>query len=86
MTTLEHTISMMEKLPEADLVKIQDLTKKLFRQHEYESADNEVGKALKRMSKKDFIEDAAIAERDIADGRYGEANEVFDGLEQRYGF
>ena len=45
MTTLENTISMMEKLPEADLVEIQDLIKKLFKQHEYETADKAVGKA-----------------------------------------
>lgn len=27
MTTLENTISMMEKLPETDLIEIQNLTK-----------------------------------------------------------
>lgn len=86
MTTLENTISMMEKLPEADLVKIQDLIKSLFRQHEYESTDNAVVMALKRMSKKDFMDDVANAEIDIAKGRYKRANEVFDELEQRYGF
>lgn len=86
MTTLENTISMIEKLPETDLIKIQNLIKNLFCQHEYESVDNTVGRALKRMSKEDFVEDAAIGESDIADGRYREANEVFDGLEQRYEF
>lgn len=84
MTTLETTISMMEKLPKADLIKIQDLIKKLFRQHEHMSADNAVGMTLKRMSKKDFMNDVANAESDIADGRYKGINEVFDELEQRY--
>lgn len=86
MTTLENTISMMEKLPEADLVKVQDLIRKLFRQREDVSTDSAVGQALKRMSKEDFMEDIAVAENDIAAGRYKSANEVFDGLEQRYGF
>lgn len=86
MTTLENTISMMEKLPETDLIEIQGLIKKLFRQHESESTDAAVGQVLKRMSKADFMEDAMAAEKDIADGRYKGADEVFDGLEQRYGF
>lgn len=86
MTTLENTISMMEKLPEADLIKIQDLIKKLFRQHESESTDAAVGQILKRMSKADFMEDVMAAEKDIAANRYKSADEVFDGLEQRYGF
>ncbi len=84
MTTLERTISMMEKLPEADLIKIQDLIKKLFRQHEL--TDVTVGRSLKRMSKDDFMKDAMTAENDIAAGRYKSTNEVFDELEQRYGF
>lgn len=86
MTTLENTISMMEKLPETDLIKIQDLIKKLFWQHESESTDNTVGTALRRMSKKDFLQDAITAENDITNGRYKNADEVFDGLEQKYGF
>ena len=77
---------MMEKLPEADLIKIQDLIKKLFRQHESESTDAAVGQILKRMSKADFMEDVMAAEKDIAANRYKSADEVFDGLEQRYGF
>lgn len=86
MTTLETTISMMEKLPEADLLKIQNLIKKLFYQHEDESTDFAVGQALKPMSKEDFMEDIMAAENDIAAGRYRNANEVFDELERRYGF
>lgn len=85
MTTLENTISMMEKLPETGLIKIQDLIKKFFGQHESESTDAAVGQILKRMSKDDFMEDAMAAENDIAAGRYKSADEVFEGLEQRYG-
>ncbi len=38
MSTLEKTISMIENLPEADLLKIQDFIKKFFGQHECETA------------------------------------------------
>lgn len=83
MSTLERTISMMEELPEADLVQIQDLIRKLFQQHE---CDNAVGRAFKPMSKQDFLEDIEIAEKEIADEKYRKADEVFDELERRYGF
>lgn len=86
MTTLEHTISMIEKLPENDLVKIQDFIRQLFQQQEEAPVDSSVGKVLKRMSKRDFMEDIKAAESDIAGGRYREANGVFDGLEKKYGF
>lgn len=76
MTTLESTISMMEKLPETDLIEIQNLFKKLFRQHESESTGAAVDQVLKRMSKADSIEDAMASEKDIAAGRYKSA----DGL------
>ncbi len=79
-------MSKQEKLSEDDLMKIQDLIKKFFSQHEYEPTDKEVGNALKCMSKKDFMEYVTVAENDMANGRYREATEVFDGLEQRYGF
>lgn len=86
MTTLESTISMMEKLPESDLIKIQDLIKNLFHQHESESIDTAVGRSQKRMSRDNFMKDALAAENDIMAGRCKSTNEVFDGLEQRYGF
>lgn len=38
MSTLQNTISMMETLPETDLIKIQKFTKKLSQRHELEAA------------------------------------------------
>ncbi len=78
MSTLEKTISMIENLPEADLLKIQDFIKKFFGQHECET--------LNLMSKEDFLQDIKTAEKEIADGCYKGAQKVFDELEQRYGF
>lgn len=84
MSTLETTISMMEKLPEPDLLLVQDLIKQLFQQYEYETVDYAVGSVLKPMSKDDFLKDIETAEQEIANGQYRTAEEVFGELEQRY--
>lgn len=86
MSTLENTISMMKTLPEADLVKIQDFAKQLSKRHELELADEAVGHSLKSMSAEDFMRDIEAAEKQYAAGEYSSAEEVFNGLEQRYGF
>ena len=44
MNTLQNTISIMKTLPEADLVKIHDFTKKLSKRHELEAVDEAVGR------------------------------------------
>ena len=46
MSTLQNTISMMQALPEADLIKIQNFTKKLSKHRELEAADEAVGRFL----------------------------------------
>ncbi|MCM1136225.1 MAG: hypothetical protein NC400_11715 [Clostridium sp.] len=86
MSTLEKTISMIETLPEADLLKIQDLIQNFFLQREKESVDDTVGRLLRPMSKKDFLHDTETAEKEISGGKFKKADEVFNGLEQRYGF
>ena len=83
MSILENTISMMEALPEADLIKIQNFITKLFHNRECDTA---AGRLLKPMSRKDFLNDVEAAEKEIADGKFKKAEKVFDGLEQRYGF
>lgn len=85
MNTLETTISMLEVLPETDLMKVQDFTEKLFRMREFEAADEAVGKFLKPMSREDFMRDIEVAEQEIADEKYSRAEEVFNELEHRYG-
>ena len=85
MNTLENTISMLKTLPETDLLEIQNFTRKLSKRHELEAADGAVGKFLQPMSREDFMQDVETAEQEIADGKYSSAEEVFNGLEQRYG-
>ncbi len=80
MTTLESTISILEGLPETDLIKIQDLAKKLFQYHQDKTADEAVGRFLKPMSREDFMRDIKIAEEEFARGEYQEMGEAFDEI------
>lgn len=86
MSTLERTISMMKELPETDLLQIQDLIRKLFRDHEFEIVDHAVGNASKPLLRKDFMEEIEAAEREIEGCDCRQAEEVFAELEKRYGF
>ncbi len=86
MSTLERTISMMETLPETDLLKIQDFIQNHFHQRECEMTDDVIGKLLQPMAMKDFPDDIETAEAEICSGRCRNAEEVFDGLEKRYNF
>ena len=85
MSTLENTVSMMKALPETDLLEIQNLTQNLFQRRESEAIDRAVGKFLKPMSREDFMRDIDTAEQEIVDGKYRSADEVFNGLERKYG-
>lgn len=85
MGTLENTISMMEVLPEADLIEIQNFTKKLLRRHESMMNGDVVGKVLKPMSHEDFMKDVENAEQEIVCGKCRSAEEVWGDLEHRYG-
>lgn len=85
MSILQNTISTMKTLPEADLIKIQAFTRKLSRRHELELADEAVGRFLKPMSKEDFLKDVETVEQEITEGKYSSTQEVFSGLEHRYG-
>lgn len=86
MSTLQNTISMMKTLPEADLIKIQDFTKKLSQCREIEAADEAVAKFLGPKSAEDIYKDLERSRKQAEAGEYSSAEEVFNELEQRYGF
>lgn len=86
MSTLQNTISMIEVLPEADLLKIQDFAKKLSKRRELEPADEAVSKFLPPKSREDIYRDLEQSRKQIEMGQCRSAEEVFNGLEQRYGF
>lgn len=78
MSTLENTISMLEVLPEADLIKIQDFTLNLFRQRGEECL-------FPLLGEKDFIQIAKTSEQQIANGECKKAGEFLSELRQEYG-
>ncbi len=86
MSTLQNTISMMKTLPEADLLKIQDFTKKLSKRRELEAMDEAVGRFLPPKSREDIYRDLEESRKQIEMGQCRSAEEVFNGLEQKYGF
>ncbi len=85
MSTLQNTISMMKTLPEADLIKIQDFTKKLSKRHELESADEAVGRFLPPKSREDIYRDLEISRQQATEGKYQEAGEFLAELRAEYG-
>ena len=85
MNTLQNTISMIEALPEADLLKIQDFTRKLSKRHELEAADEAVGKFLPPKSLEDIYSDLEISRQQAAEGKYQEAGEFLAELRTEYG-
>lgn len=54
--------------------------------YKLESTKEVVGSFLKPMSSEDFMRDIETAEEQYAAGEYSSAEEVFNELEQRYGF
>lgn len=80
MNTLQNTISMMKTLPEADLLKVQEFTKKLFRRHELEAADEAVAKFLGPKSAEDIYRDLEISRKQAEVGAYQEMEEALDEI------
>lgn len=78
MSTLENTISMLEVLPETDLLKIQDFTTKLFRQRKTECP-------FPALSEDDIIKRAKRSEQQIANGECKNAKEFLAELRREYG-
>lgn len=78
MNTLENTVSMMEMLPEADLMKIQNFTKKLFNLHNADSL-------FKPLSEEDILSDLEISRNQIAQGKCKEMGQAIEGIREKYG-
>lgn len=85
MSTLQNTISMMQTLPEADLIKIQDFTRKLSKRHELEATDEAVGKFLPPKSREDIYRDLEVSRQQAAEGKYQEAGDFLAELRAEYG-
>ena len=78
MSILENTISMLEVLPEADLIKIQDFAKKLFRQSGAEYS-------FPPKSRKEIYRDLEISRQQAADGKCQDMGEALIEIREKYG-
>lgn len=78
MSTLEKTISILEVLSEADLVKIQDFAKKLFQQQR-----NDCPFPLK--SREDIYKELEVSRHQASVGEYQDAKEFLAELREEYG-
>lgn len=78
MSTLENTISMLEALPEADLIKIQNFTKKLLCQRSEEGP-------FASKSRKEIYADLEASRQQAAKGKYQEMGEALAEIRSKYG-
>ncbi len=78
MTTLENTISMLKVLPEADLMEIQNFTRKLFQRR---SADN----CFHSVSAEQIFSDLETSRKQISEGKSKEMGQAIDGIRRKYG-
>lgn len=78
MSTLESTISMLEVLPEADLVKIQDFIKKLFRQRGASCP-------FQPKSQEEIYRDLEISRQQVVEGKCQEMGQALAEISEKYG-
>ena len=84
MNTLQNTISMLKTLPEADLIKIQNFTKKLSRRHELESIDTAVSQFLPSKSREDIYKDLEISRQQAAEGKCQRMEQALTEIRTKY--
>lgn len=78
MSTLENTISMLEVLPEADLVKTQEFVRELFRQRQRVCS-------FPLKSKADIYKELEISRRQAAEGQCMEMGQALAEIRGKYG-
>ncbi len=77
MSTLQNTISMIEVLPEADLLKIQDFAKKLFQRN--------TKCPFPPKSEEEIYRDLEISRQQAAEGKCQEMGEALEEIRAKYG-
>lgn len=78
MSTLEFTVSMIETLPEADLMIVKSFVAGLIN---YNRNKNEI----RPLSESEFFERLAIARKHHAEGKVMDAREVAENVRAKYG-
>ena len=78
MNTLENTVLMMEALSEADLIEIQNFTKKLYILRNAESP-------FRPLTEDDIMNDLSVSREQIAQGKCREMGQAIEGIRYKYG-
>lgn len=78
MSTFENTVSMMEALSEADLIKIQNFTKKLYMLRSAESP-------FRPLTENEIMNDLSVSREQIAQGKCREMGQAIEGIRRKYG-
>ncbi|MBQ7448114.1 MAG: hypothetical protein IJV59_09255 [Eubacterium sp.] len=75
MSTLEATISMLEQLPEPELVVVFQTTKALLENHKKSP--------FKPLTKEQVMSDLAISRKQFENGQYSAMSDIIESLRDR---
>lgn len=78
MNVFEDTISMMEVLPESDLLKIQNYTKRLYMLRTTDSP-------FQPLKEEDIMDDLQLSRRQIETGKCKEMGKAIEEIRKKYG-
>ena len=81
-TTYEATVSMIQNLPEADLLVINEFVKRLSSKEEIRK---ERYNPFKHLTREEVVEQLAIARKNAEDGHVMEARQASDNIRAKYG-
>lgn len=78
MNAFESTVSMMEALPESDLIKIRNFTQKLYM---YRNA----GSPFEPLKEEEILNDLRISREQTAQGQSKEMGRAIEEIRNKYG-
>ncbi|MDE5825289.1 MAG: hypothetical protein K2G55_07120 [Lachnospiraceae bacterium] len=78
MSAFENTVSMMEVLPESDLIEIENFTKKLYMLRNSESP-------FRPLTEEEILNDLQISREQIAQGKCKEMGQAIEEIRNKYG-
>ena len=82
MTTYEATVSMMQKLPEADLLVINEFVKRLSSKA---AVREERYNPYKHLTREEIVEQLAVARKNAEEGHVMEAHQASVNIREKYG-
>lgn len=78
MSTLEATVSMLETLPESELLAIHDMTRRFFIKH---TAQN----PLEPMTEQQMLEKLEVSRKHAEEGKMMDADVAISRIREKYG-